>query len=43
MLELLGAALTVIVSYEVSKAAGLLTVFFIGTALAMIYLAVRGK
>jgi cbb3-type cytochrome oxidase subunit 3 len=43
MLELLGAALTVVISYEVSKASGMLTVFFIGVVLGVVYIAFRGK
>jgi uncharacterized membrane protein len=43
MLELLGAALTVVISYEVCNAAGMLTVFFIGVFLAIVYMGIRGK
>jgi hypothetical protein len=43
MVELLGATLTVIVSYKIASAAGLLTMFFIGVILAVIAIAVRSK
>ena len=43
MVELLGAALTVIISYKIASAAGLLTMFFIGVILAVICIGIRGK